>query len=46
MKTFQEVFNEERDGSEGHLLKKMGVLNGSGEFLIDNAEWDIACKLD
>lgn len=46
MKTFQEVFNEERDGSEGHLLTKMGVLNESGEFLIDDTEWDIARKLD
>ena len=45
-KNFHEVFYEERDGSGGNLLQKMGVLNGSREFMMSDAEWDIARKLD
>lgn len=44
-KTFHEVFQEERYGHGGVLLKKMGVSNGSGEILMSDAEWDIARKL-
>ena len=45
-RTFHEVFHEERNGSGAHLLKKMGVLNESGEFLMSDAEWDIARKFE
>lgn len=44
-KTFHEVFQEERYGHGGVLLKKMGVLDESGEFSLSDAEWDIARKL-
>jgi len=43
-KTFHEVYQEERYGHGGVLLKKMGVSNESGEFLMSDAEWDIARK--
>lgn len=40
-KTFHDVFQEEREGGEC-LLKKMGVLTDSGQFLMSGDEWDIA----